>query len=93
MFLQCIAFLTHTASLYRESTYTDHYAPFELRREYLIVVCQENEALMFETLEERIEQSEGSHLSTQQKLLRYIGLTAITGVVFGALFMAVQIFG
>jgi hypothetical protein len=48
---------------------------------------------MFETLEERIEQSEGSHLSTQKRVLRYLGLIALTAVVFGALFMAVQMFG
>ena len=55
--------------------------------------CQENEVLMFETLDERIEQSEGSPLSTQKRVLRYLGLIALTAVVFGALFMAVQVFG
>jgi hypothetical protein len=48
---------------------------------------------MFETLEDRIEQSEDSHLTTQKRVLRYIGLIALTAVVFGALFMAVQMFG
>ena len=48
---------------------------------------------MFETLEEQIEKSEGSHLSTQQKLFRYLGLLALTALIFGALFVAVQMFG
>jgi hypothetical protein len=48
---------------------------------------------MFETLEEQIEKSESSHLSTQQKVFRLVGLFALTAVVFGALFMAVQMFG
>jgi hypothetical protein len=48
---------------------------------------------MFETLEEQIEKSESSHLSTQQKVFRLVGLFGLTAVVFGALFMAVQMFG
>ena len=48
---------------------------------------------MFETLEERIEQTEGSHLGTKQGVLRYAGLLVITIVIFGALFMAVRMLG
>jgi hypothetical protein len=55
--------------------------------------CLDCEALMFETLEEQIEKSESSHLSTQQKVFRFVGLLALTAVVFSALFMAVQMFG
>jgi hypothetical protein len=57
------------------------------------LVVSRNEAIMFETLEDRIEQLEDSHLTTQKRVLRYIGLIAFTAVVFGALFMAVQMFG
>jgi hypothetical protein len=57
------------------------------------LVVSRNEAIMFETLEEQIEKSESSHLSTQQKVFRFVGLLALTAVVFGALFMAVQMFG
>jgi hypothetical protein len=57
------------------------------------LVVSRNEAIMFETLEEQIEKSESSHLSTQQKVFRLVGLFGLTAVVFGALFMAVQMFG
>lgn len=48
---------------------------------------------MFETLEEQIEQSEAVHLTTKQRVLRYVGLLAITLIFFGALFMAVRMLG
>lgn len=48
---------------------------------------------MFNTLEEQIEQSEASHLSTRQKAVRYLLLLAITVVIFGAVFMAVRLLG
>lgn len=48
---------------------------------------------MFESLEEKIEQSEATHLSSKQKVLRYVGLAAITGIVFSAVFMAVRLLG
>lgn len=48
---------------------------------------------MFETLEEKIEQAEGTHVSTKEKALKYIGLLVLTIVIFGALFMAVRFMG
>jgi hypothetical protein len=61
--------------------------------EVILPVCQDSEARMFETLEERIEQTEGSHLSTKQRVLRYAGLLGLTIVIFGGLFMAVRMLG
>ncbi len=48
---------------------------------------------MFETLEQQIESTEGSHLTTKQKVLRYLVLFFVTVVVFGSLFLAVRTLG
>lgn len=56
-------------------------------------MLRDSEGLMFESLEEQIEQSEASHISKKQRLFRYVGLLALTIVIFGALFMAVRLLG
>ncbi len=48
---------------------------------------------MFDTLEQQIEDTEGTHLTTKQKLVRYVGLFVITSIVFGSLYLAVRALG
>jgi hypothetical protein len=48
---------------------------------------------MFDTLDEQIERTEGIHLTSKQKLLRYAGLFIVTVLVFGALYLAVRSLG
>ncbi len=46
---------------------------------------------MFETLEQQIESTEGTQLTTKLKLLRYAALFVITTIVFGAMYLAVRV--
>jgi hypothetical protein len=48
---------------------------------------------MFETLEQQIESTEGTHLTAKQKMLRYLVLLVVTAFVFGSLFLAVRTLG
>lgn len=48
---------------------------------------------MFDTLDEQIERTEGTHLTGKQKLLRYVALLVVTVLVFGSLYMAVRSLG
>jgi hypothetical protein len=48
---------------------------------------------MFDSLEKQIERSEGSPPTSRERVFRYLGLLAITLVVFIALFMAVRMVG
>lgn len=45
---------------------------------------------MFESLDKRIERSEGPPRTSREKVFRYLGLLAITVIVFVTLFMAVR---
>jgi hypothetical protein len=45
---------------------------------------------MFESLDKQIEQSEGPPPTSREKVFRYLGLFAITVIIFVTLFMAVR---
>jgi len=46
---------------------------------------------MFNSLEEKIEESEGSVPSSTGRLLRYAGFLILAAVIFGALYMAIRL--
>ena len=46
---------------------------------------------MFNSLEEKIEEAEGSAPSNARQLLRYIGFVVLSAVIFSALYMAIRL--
>ena len=46
---------------------------------------------MFNSLEEKIEEAEGTGPSNARQLLRYIGFVLLAAVIFGGLYMAIRL--
>ena len=46
---------------------------------------------MFNSLEEKIEETEGSAPSSAKQLLRYLACVALAALILGALYMAIRL--
>jgi len=48
---------------------------------------------MFESLDQQIQEAEGTPPTITQRILRYLGVFAVTVVVLGALYMGIRLMG
>ena len=46
---------------------------------------------MFNSLEEKIEEAEGTAPSSAKQILRYVGFVVVAAIIFGALYMAIRL--